>query len=132
MTQPDLPRTPENELLDSMEVTLLSPLWSMRPVFHRSVYWFPGSELPPNRSSFADRLAIQMPELPWKTTAVETRCGRILRATFWLEEEHPTPKGPLKTIEWSIDRSVVELRFDHARQFARPCRRCWPDTPTTR
>lgn len=111
---------------------LLLDAWAARPVFHLPVRYFKDDE-PPNGTPFADRIGQAMPELPWSHNALTTRCGHLLRVHLWLEPQPPTTPsrggGAILSIEWSTPYSYIELRSDHARAFARPCRRCWPSTP---
>ena len=115
-------REPRDELAPSWPVVLLSPLWTPHPVFHRLHHHFTGDELPAGRTSYQDRIAADMPDLPWKVTARETGCGILLHVHLWLDE---CGRPPIASQEWEIDRSVVELRLDQAEAFARPCRNCW-------
>lgn len=119
-------RTPEAELHPSYPVVLIAPLWVAKPVFHVLDH---GSWSDPDVD---DRWGPRIGDLadttaPWRFNVVATRCGHLLRANWWLE---PLDHGPAEhTGSFTHPHTTTELRFDHAASFARPCRRCWPDTP---
>lgn len=120
-------RTPDEELYEGEPVTLLSPLWTPHPVFHVTEHgmWSDpdvDDRWGPRIGDLADTTA------PWRFNLAYTRCGILLRATWWLE---PLDRGPAEhTGTFTHPSNAVDLRFDHARSFARPCRRCWPDAPS--
>lgn len=124
-------RTPEAELHPCERVLILDT-WAAHPVFHAGVLYFTDDE-PPNGTSFADRIAAPMPDLPWRHNALTTRCGNLLRVHLWLEDVTVRKTGSEAVADhrWSTPYSFTELRFDHAASFARACRRCWPHTPPT-
>lgn len=113
------------DLADGQPVTLINPLWAALPVYH-DVEWI-WDERPRPPALEREMAKEGAYEGDWRFNAVTTHCGILLRANWWLE---PPDHG--KATHDSTFRhpsSVVDLRFDHARKFARPCRRCWPSTP---
>lgn len=131
-------RTPEAELYGGAPVVLIAPLYTPAPVFHVADYHWWTDSVPtwdgydPEKAKArwdAKIAELAKTDAPWRYNLTATRCGILLRANYWLEpKDHAQPAhdGTFRH-----PANVVDLRFDHARLFARPCRRCWPDAPPT-
>lgn len=124
-------RTPEATLYVGEPVVILSPLWTPRPVYHDTEYRWPDE--PPTITAAlikaVERADCDITDPTWLLSGKQTRCGITLHATWWAEDDR---RRVLASHTYDIDRSIAELRYEHARCFARPCRRCWPDTPPER
>lgn len=120
-------RTPFAELAPGRPVALLAPLWTPKAIFHdeRYCFWGNGEDDARWQGRIMDLAGT---DAPWKFNLTATRCGTLLRANWWLEPKDHTQAD--YDGRYRHPTSLVELRFDQARSFARPCRRCWPDAPS--
>lgn len=102
-------------------VVLIAPAWTPKPKFHAYEWRFSNDDMPPGIATRLDA------DAPWRFTAVLTRCGILLRGHWWLEPHDHGP--PEHSGTFTHPSTTADLRYEHARLFAAPCRRCWPSPP---